>query len=196
MRKVYRYTGITLFLTLCFGLALFASALGVIASIISNIYERDIESIVASSIVFITLFSVVLYAFMIKLPIPIYVTDEKVSQGKVEYKWEDVRMTAVPFIARYRRIFYMLLLRTDYIRDLKTCKKETRKGLCVLMTPQLLNILLPHYNNKILVLDEYGYEEVPCASRKEVNQMIVSHNAKFDSSTKVTDCGSDNASIV
>ncbi|MDE7394599.1 MAG: hypothetical protein K2M95_00555 [Clostridiales bacterium] len=188
MRKIYSAKGILPAL-----IFIFVSMIIFTFAIILCIYLKDIFRAIGIGLGWLACLFLLLYFYFTKAIIPVCVTDEQVKQGKVKYKWSDVKITAIPFKGRYT-LEYRLLLHSEYIHDPKACKKEMRKCIRIVASQWALDMLLPYCKDKIFVLNFDGKEGLPCASSQRVNEMITSHNAKFDPPAEPTDCETNSSS--
>lgn len=104
---------------------------------------------------------------------PIYITDNEVEYRGKKYLWSDIKITVYPI----GRAGHLLLINTHYFNDRKDIKRQVRSGPCIfLKNSKILDMILPFYKSKLLVVDRYGVEIDAINSKRKIFELIKQHN--------------------
>ncbi|MCM1441223.1 MAG: hypothetical protein NC131_18770 [Roseburia sp.] len=108
---------------------------------------------------------------------PIHLNDKGLEYKKRFISWEDVKITAVPLRSSLRHC-YFLVFDTQYLYG-EDAIKQYRRGFCVYVKKNSLNLFLNYYKAKLMVLDTDLEKEVLPYSTKAINEIINNYNKQF-----------------
>ncbi len=110
---------------------------------------------------------------------PIYLNDTNIKFKGKEYLWDDIKITAYPEGQRSLYYQYVLYIGLEFYTNKKEMKKNS---ICqVYLNEKNLDMLLAHYNKKILVIDSTGFvQSGMIKAKKQLKIKFEEHNKKFE----------------
>lgn len=112
---------------------------------------------------------------------PIYIDDNEVEYRGKKYPWSDIKITVCPSFGPAAG--YFLLINTFYFEERKDIIRQLIKGPCFfLKNTRVLDMILPFYKSKVLVVDRDGQEMDLAGSNKltnKLNNVIYQHNSNI-----------------